>query len=110
MGTRVFFQNFPMASKRFSLGRRGMKWKTEAIPSGCLKAAQALDSLPWLKDFYLAGGTALALYYGHRLSVDLDFFSPKNDLGFTEREAILESLRSIGSEIEEEKNGTVHAR
>ena len=35
-----------------------------------LKAAQALDSLPWLKDFYLAGGTALALYYGHRLSVD----------------------------------------
>ncbi|HND47663.1 MAG TPA: nucleotidyl transferase AbiEii/AbiGii toxin family protein [Anaerolineales bacterium] len=27
------------------------------------------------KEFYLAGGTALALQLGHRLSVDLDFFS-----------------------------------
>lgn len=27
-------------------------------------------------DFYLAGGTALALQMGHRLSIDLDFFSP----------------------------------
>ena len=26
-------------------------------------------------DFYLAGGTALALLEGHRISVDLDFFS-----------------------------------
>lgn len=26
-------------------------------------------------DFYLAGGTALALQIGHRISVDLDFFS-----------------------------------
>jgi predicted nucleotidyltransferase component of viral defense system len=31
--------------------------------------------LPELKDFYLVGGTALALYYGHRLSIDLDLFS-----------------------------------
>lgn len=27
------------------------------------------------KDFFLVGGTALALYLGHRLSVDLDFFT-----------------------------------
>jgi hypothetical protein len=27
-----------------------------------------------LKDFHLAGGTALALYYGHRFSVDIDLF------------------------------------
>lgn len=27
-------------------------------------------------EFYLAGGTALALQLGHRISVDLDFFSP----------------------------------
>ena len=26
------------------------------------------------RKFYLAGGTALALQMGHRLSVDLDFF------------------------------------
>jgi len=28
-----------------------------------------------LKNFYLAGGTALALQFGHRKSLDLDFFS-----------------------------------
>jgi hypothetical protein len=28
-----------------------------------------------LKDFYLAGGTALALQVGHRISIDLDFFT-----------------------------------
>lgn len=27
------------------------------------------------KEFYLAGGTALALHLGHRFSIDLDFFS-----------------------------------
>lgn len=30
--------------------------------------------------FYLAGGTALALQLGHRKSIDLDFFSPDQDI------------------------------
>jgi predicted nucleotidyltransferase component of viral defense system len=30
--------------------------------------------------FYLAGGTALALQLGHRRSIDLDFFSPTQDI------------------------------
>lgn len=37
-----------------------------------------LDGKPWLKNFYLAGGTALALHYGHRQSVDLDWFTPRS--------------------------------
>lgn len=40
------------------------------------------DILPLLKDFktdfYLAGGTALALQLGHRDSIDFDFFSEKS--------------------------------
>jgi len=28
--------------------------------------------------FYLAGGTALALIFGHRRSVDFDFFTPEH--------------------------------
>lgn len=40
-----------------------------------------IDILPFLKafkkDFYLAGGTGLALQLGHRDSVDFDFFSLK---------------------------------
>ncbi|MDR3169883.1 MAG: nucleotidyl transferase AbiEii/AbiGii toxin family protein [Candidatus Peribacteria bacterium] len=39
-----------------------------------------IELLPYLKPFqemgfYLAGGTALALYFGHRESVDFDFFT-----------------------------------
>ena len=33
------------------------------------------DKCIFLQDFYLAGGTALALQIGHRKSVDLDFFT-----------------------------------
>ena len=36
--------------------------------------SEVIDYLP--KDVYLAGGTAVALYFGHRLSFDLDFFTP----------------------------------
>jgi len=32
-------------------------------------------SINELKDFYLVGGTALVLQYGHRLSIDLDLFT-----------------------------------
>lgn len=42
------------------------------------KASQALAILvqfPWLSQFYLAGGTALAIQLQHRFSFDLDFFS-----------------------------------
>lgn len=40
-----------------------------------LDVLKKLLALPELNDFYLVGGTALALYYGHRKSVDLDLFS-----------------------------------
>ncbi len=40
-----------------------------------LEVLKKVMALPELENFNLAGGTALALYYGHRLSVDLDLFS-----------------------------------
>lgn len=36
-----------------------------------------IKKLGFLKNFYLAGGTALALQLGHRTSKDLDFYSEK---------------------------------
>lgn len=33
--------------------------------------------LPEIKPFFLVGGTALALQLGHRMSIDLDFFTPE---------------------------------
>ncbi|MDI6882971.1 MAG: nucleotidyl transferase AbiEii/AbiGii toxin family protein [Patescibacteria group bacterium] len=39
-----------------------------------------LKNISFLKNYgiYLAGGTALALYLGHRTSQDLDFYTPKH--------------------------------
>lgn len=36
------------------------------------------EKLKNFKEYYLAGGTALAFQIGHRISVDFDFFSPKD--------------------------------
>ena len=42
---------------------------------------------------YLAGGSALALHYGHRISVDFDFFTPK---GFDSAQMV-KKLKEIGN-------------
>ncbi|MDO8619667.1 MAG: nucleotidyl transferase AbiEii/AbiGii toxin family protein [Candidatus Daviesbacteria bacterium] len=41
------------------------------------KAKEILPALRNFNNFYLAGGTALALQIGHRISVDFDLFSEK---------------------------------
>ncbi|MBI4475409.1 MAG: nucleotidyl transferase AbiEii/AbiGii toxin family protein [Acidobacteria bacterium] len=38
---------------------------------------QQLGREPFLSAFFLAGGSALALHLGHRISIDLDFFSQR---------------------------------
>lgn len=55
-----------------------MEWRTDILPTKTKKALDFLSAQEWLKsgDWYLAGGTALALQVGHRQSVDLDFFTP----------------------------------
>lgn len=39
------------------------------------KLVQQLQAIPELKEFYLVGGTALALQLGHRNSIDIDLFT-----------------------------------
>jgi len=51
---------------------------TETLTPKTKKVLQNLQKEKWIKDYYLAGGTALALQYGHRQSIDLDFFIEKN--------------------------------
>ena len=41
------------------------------------KGRKIFFQLQYLKDFYLAGGTALALQIGHRISVDFDLFTSR---------------------------------
>lgn len=47
----------------------------EALPPGTLPVLERLMGMPILSRHVLVGGTALALRYGHRISVDLDLFS-----------------------------------
>ncbi|MBI4009379.1 nucleotidyl transferase AbiEii/AbiGii toxin family protein [Candidatus Roizmanbacteria bacterium] len=53
---------------------------------------------------YLAGGSALALHFGHRISVDFDFFTPSD---FNEKE-IIKKLEKIGTfSLQEKKKNTL---
>ncbi len=54
------------------------------------KLTQELQALPELQNFYLVGGTALALQLGHRNSVDIDLFIDKT----YEAEALFNFLKS----------------
>lgn len=56
-----------------------------------------------LDNAYLAGGSALALFLGHRISYDLDFFTPKE---FDNR-IILQKLSSFNFILEQESPGTL---
>lgn len=55
------------------------EWRFETLPKATKNALDFLAKQKWLKGtrWYLAGGTALALYEGHRVSLGLDFFTPR---------------------------------
>lgn len=60
---------------------REIIWHESILPRRTRQALDYLSKQAWLKrsSWYLAGGTALALQAGHRLSLDLDFFTPQKD-------------------------------
>lgn len=50
---------------------------TETVARPTLELLKKIESENTMSGFNLAGGTALALYLGHRVSIDLDMFSQK---------------------------------
>jgi len=63
----------------------------QTISPETLDLLNRLQSVESLESFNLGGGTALALRYGHRMSIDLDFFS--NSVFDTQ--LILEELKEV---------------
>jgi hypothetical protein len=61
---------------------------------------------PAFKDFYLVGGTSLALQRGHRLSIDIDLFTcvPYGEMNTSEIEAALIEMFPYTDRIEELHN------
>jgi hypothetical protein len=77
----------------------------ESLTKNTQRVLETLNSSAIVKDFYLAGGSALALYYGHRLSVDLDWF---ND-NFSPNPLFRKKLSDLGDlTVNEESEGTFH--
>src|SRR3990170_3187291 len=48
---------------------------TKALLPDTVRAIKLVSKIPTVQKAYLAGGSALALQIGHRISVDLDFFT-----------------------------------
>ena len=71
----------------------------QTVAPDTLELLKTIDSKPEMKGFRLVGGTALALQYGHRQSVDLDFFGSPT----VSQEDTIDVLSSLG-------NITIHNR
>ncbi|MFA5138866.1 MAG: nucleotidyl transferase AbiEii/AbiGii toxin family protein [Elusimicrobiota bacterium] len=84
-----------------------VNWHAEVLNPAAKRAAVRL--VPAVSGFYLAGGTGLALRLGHRVSLDLDFFSEQNPLKDSDRGLLLEAIRAGGKvEVEQNKDGSLH--
>lgn len=69
------------------------------------KNMEILGASKMLDGFYLAGGTGLALWYGHRISLDLDLFSAEKFNAMS----ITKALKQQGKlSLDTLENDTVH--
>ena len=59
--------------------------RKETVSEFTLELLKTLMEDELLENFFLAGGTALALQIGHRISLDLDLFT---QVSFTENEML----------------------
>lgn len=64
----------------------------ESLTPATQDAFHLLSKQKLINDFYLAGGTGLALHFGHRFSVDLDFFSDHTDTVGPDQRSTLRAL------------------
>lgn len=82
-----------MRSRRFTMANHSeqVMWHPEAIATDAEAALASLHNASLLENFYLAGGTGLALRFGHRLSRDLDFFASQT----FDEERLLQGMRGL---------------
>lgn len=86
-----------------------INWREDVLPRTTLKALRFLAKEKWLQEsaWYLAGGTALALFAGHRQSQDLDFFTPQNTY---DTDTLLKHFEQTDWETDLVRENTVYAR
>lgn len=69
---------------------------TNTIAKPAFEALELIKAKNFLSSFYMAGGTACSIQIGHRISVDLDFFSDTN----FEPQELLSSVKNEGVELQ----------
>lgn len=86
-----------------------IEWHVDVLPPATKRALNFLSTASWLKRsvWYLAGGTALALYEGHRASVDLDFFTEKKSFSLS---GLLDRLPKDSWTVDILKEGTIYGK
>lgn len=67
---------------------------SEVMPPSTARLFPVLSVEPEIRDFYLIGGTALALHLGHRLSEDLDFITTAPTLPRERIDRVIAKLRA----------------
>ena len=84
-----------------------MKYFTGGLSTKQVSVLKTLGPQMSLGGFYLAGGTALSIHLGHRVSVDLDWFTPHP---FEDSLILAQSLRNAGInlDIHQVSPGTLH--
>ena len=84
-----------------------MKYHLEGLKPKQVKVLHQMGLLMQERGFYLGGGTALAIYLGHRLSVDLDWFLPNS---INDALILAGSLREAGLDFVTTRTGpgTLH--
>lgn len=87
-----------------------IEWHYETLPRNTKKALDFFSTQKWLKnsDWYLAGGTALALQTGNRKSLDLDFFTEKEN--FNERNLLGHFLKNNDWQTDIEEKNTIYGQ
>lgn len=73
-----------------------LKPKTDILPEAQQELFPLLREIP--KNFVLYGGTAVALRYGHRQSIDFDFFTSKQDINLKETALTIPFMQKINEE------------
>jgi predicted nucleotidyltransferase component of viral defense system len=72
----------------------------QSLPPATLDVLRVLSKKEFLNSFRLVGGTALSLYWGHRISVDLDYFTDQN----VNLDVLDSNLKSVENALMESKN------
>jgi len=85
--------------------KRGNSLFINTLTEAAFRTLKKVAQLPQIPEFYLAGGSAAALYLGHRVSIDLVFFTERQSY---QSEPLIQSIQGVGNlYLQQQSQGTL---